>query len=212
MKHDKKIIKVSPNWLDRLRAKKGIPTGSSPDLGTFLLSQANSNPQIPHFPENSQNLPLRRRPRKQARPTKRVLGFPHPSTSSTSTVVDPVAAVDHIPPIAPAALVAPVDLVAHAEGDHQEEGDPPVPVVENPPPRFRVNMIQAIFRPRQEEEEEEEEEEDFNDEEEESNITDLDGFNSARVEYHQNQLDEESDSSVGDDDNSDTSGASVIVG
>ncbi|OIV96925.1 hypothetical protein TanjilG_00507 [Lupinus angustifolius] len=73
-------------------------------------------------------------------------------------------------------------------------------------------MIEATFRPMEEEEDEEEEEDLDDDEEEESNITDLDAYNSARVEYHQNQLDEESDSSVGDHDNSDASGSSIISG
>ncbi|CAL0319568.1 unnamed protein product [Lupinus luteus] len=209
MQSEKKIIKVKPNWFDRLREKKGIPTGSSPDLGTFLLSEANSNPPIPHFPENTQNLPLRRRPRKQAHPTKRVLGSHHASTSSSPTDAAPVAPVAPAAAVAPVAAVAPAAPVAPADPADLQEGEAPIPVVENPP-RFRVNIIQPPFHPMEEDEEEEEEDEEEEEEEEESNITDE--ANSARMDYL-NQFDEESsEPSVGDDDSSDNSGASVIFG
>ncbi|CAL0319569.1 unnamed protein product [Lupinus luteus] len=232
MQIEKKTIKVKPNWLDHLREKNGIPTGSSPDLGTFLLSEANNTPQLPHFPENTQNLSLRRRPRKQAHPKRRVLGLSHPSTSSTSTTAegkeqqqqretvvvaaaadddvdvvdfvapaDPVAfaaAADPVPlaaPAVPAPLAAHVDLVIPAEGDHHQEGDPQVPVVENPlRPRFRVHVIRPALR--QVEEEEEEEEDDLVDEEEEeSDITEVEGINHAHLGF-QDQSEVESEPSV----------------
>ncbi|KAE9608814.1 hypothetical protein Lalb_Chr08g0239661 [Lupinus albus] len=84
-------------------------------------------------------------------------------------------------------------------------------MVENPFPH-RVAIMQARFRP-VEEEEEEDEEEDLDDEEEEgSNLTELDELDLGPLVL-EDETDEESDASVGDDDNSDaSSGASVIVG
>ncbi|KAE9608812.1 hypothetical protein Lal_00020175 [Lupinus albus] len=184
MEEAKKTKKVPPNWLDRLRAKKGVPTGNNPDLGTFLLSQANTNPPIPHFQENSQNLP-------------------HPSIPSTSTAAEEklqqqqeivVVVAD---PVAPADLVAPADPVAPAEGDHHQEGDPQVHRIERPP-RFPMQVIQPALQQMEEEEDEEEEDDEDEEEEEEvehSDITELDGITHAQLVFH-DQLNEGSESSV----------------
>ncbi|CAL0319567.1 unnamed protein product [Lupinus luteus] len=82
--------------------------------------------------------------------------------------------------------------------DHLREknGDPQVPVVENPlRPRFRVHVIRPALR--QVEEEEEEEEDDLVDEEEEeeSDITEVEGINHAHLGF-QDQSEVESEPSV----------------
>ncbi|KAK7282508.1 hypothetical protein RIF29_11346 [Crotalaria pallida] len=79
----KKTVKVPENWLDRLRSKRGIPTGDTPDLETFIQSIRNDDVQLPRPRRDGENQVIgTRRPRKQARPT-RVQVCP-PSTASTS--------------------------------------------------------------------------------------------------------------------------------
>ncbi|KAK7282505.1 hypothetical protein RIF29_11342 [Crotalaria pallida] len=108
LKKKKKSMKVPADWLDRLRAKKGFPTGDKPSLEEFLKNNANTNGLDAHLdnpthtpssenrsPTNSgilvqiskdasvfQTQSYRRCPRKQSHPTKICL-----PSSPTTTIV-----------------------------------------------------------------------------------------------------------------------------